>query len=383
MSDIKLTCEETPLTWPPSVEISDIPVCNSCGIKIDTPYPGTLKILTRRQGAGVGDGVNIEESNTISADYRGQIYSLDEAIFHTPGLHIFPGQKDFYPAEYHIHMSTSSTQKPQRAITIVIPVSHMVNDVSSQSNYFASMSKTIDPTAKRPTLTTLFRGAINMIQYEGPDIRGRTSSITPAGRCKSTDERQFLLVLTIASIRATDLERIPNEGSLSRDPRDLPAPGVRSTKAVARDRLLRTTVLASPGIIQPLTAAKARAIEVSKELECKPVNVVNGRDVIDVAGKSVDVYKLLGISGESAESRGSNINLMYIFYILRFIVLICFIAGFSFAHWVMGFIWIIFFVNTPRLDKPEPLFVWFMVFMAVFASVYIEPILWLFGVSMP
>jgi len=381
MSDIKLTCEETPLSWPPSVELGEIPICNSCGIDLNTPYPGSLKILTRRQGAGVGDGVNIDESPMISVDYRGQLYSFDEAIFHTPGLHIFPGQKEVYPAEYHIHLRTSS--KPHRFITIVLPVSHMVVDVSSQSSYFAAMSKNPDPTVSRPTLSTLFRRTIDIIQYQGPDIRGRTSTVTPAGRCTSSDERQFLLALTIASIRATDLERIPNEGSLSTDPRDLPAPGVASKKAVSRDRLLRTAVLARPGILKASSPAVAHTQKgPSKELECKPVNVVNGRDVIDISGKPVDIYKLLGISGENADSSRSNIDLSYLFYILRFIVFICFIAGFTFAHWVMGYVWIAFFDNSIRLNTAEPLFVWFMLLFALIATIFLEPIMWLFGVSL-
>ena len=221
MSDIKLTCEETPLAWPASITIEDLKTCNTCGIRITAASPGSLQILTRRQEGGVGDGVNIDESISVGADYRGQRYSLDEAIFHTPGLHMFPGRKVLYPAEYHIHMRTMVA--PIRYLTLVIPVSHMeagsneeLQGPKSMKDYFSAMKAKPDPSAIRPTLETLFNTekgkTIKIIQYQGPDIRGRSGdkeSEAPEDVCNSSSERQFLLVLNVAHIRATDLERIP------------------------------------------------------------------------------------------------------------------------------------------------------------------------------
>jgi hypothetical protein len=230
-------------------------------------------------------------------------------------------------------------------------------------------------------LDRLFAGAINLIQYEGPDIRGRTSSHTPAGRCTSSEERQFLLLLTIASVRAADLERIPREGSLSTDPRDLPVPGVTSKKAVARDRLLRTAVLASPGILGSAKRTKpAKQEKPSNELECKPVKVVNGRDVIEVSGKSVDVYTMLGISVEKVAASNTDITPLY--YILRFTTFFCFIAGLMLADYVVGFMWSAFFTSSERLAKWEPLKVWLILLIAGTASVFMDGVLGLFGVSL-
>jgi hypothetical protein len=59
MSNVKLSCDETPLAWPSSVAIDDLTSCSTCGFTVQAPSPGSLQILTRRQGSGVGDGYHI------------------------------------------------------------------------------------------------------------------------------------------------------------------------------------------------------------------------------------------------------------------------------------------------------------------------------------
>jgi hypothetical protein len=257
MSGTDLTCEETPLAWPAGISIEDLMVCSTCGIKIHSPNPGTLQILTRRQGAdGVGDGVNIEEDSGIGADYRGQRYSIQEAIFHVPGLHVFPGEDKVYPAEYHVHMTTYS--KPQRSITLVIPVSHLVPGEGEE--YFAAFSARLDPSKVRPRFDSILTPGTKMLQYQGPDIRGHTKEVATEA-CDSLAEWQYLLVLKPVHIRAADLERIPREGSLSTDPRDLPAPGVEPSKQIPRDRLLLRVVMANPGILGPEPVEAEKVVE--------------------------------------------------------------------------------------------------------------------------
>jgi hypothetical protein len=246
--------------------------------------------------------VNIDEATGIGADYRGQRYSYQEAIFHTPGLHVFPGQSDVYPAEYHIHMTTFS--QPQRSITIVIPVSHRVTGPGV--DYFAAAAAKPDPTAVRPALSTLLTSGAQILQYQGRDIRGRTAD-QPEGNPENTatEERQFLLVLAPCQINAADLERIPREGSASSDPRDLPAVGVAPSVKPTRDRLRRVAVLASPGILGSGSLASQDSSGGGMQLECLPLQVVEGQDVIDLSGVAVPITDLLGLGGGSGSGLGS------------------------------------------------------------------------------
>lgn len=361
MSSLRLTCEETPLRWTTSVDAADLTTCNSCGFKLDAPSAGTLQVLTRRAGgrSSVGDGVNIDEANNLALDYRGQRYAYDEAVLHVPGMHIFPGQSAVYPAEYHVHFKTYSD--PKRAVTVVLPVSHKIDGVGQ--DYFAAIAAKIDPSVTKPTLATLLAPGADVLQYQGPDIRYRTLDTAADGdQCSSTYEYQFLLVLRPCSIRAMDLERIPREGSMSTDPRDLPAPSVKPPPPLPRDRLKRTVILARPGILGDDTMADAGGSgfgsEDSKELMCSPVETVDGRNVVRVGGKEVDALKLLGASAACPSpapaplpptpemSTAERVKLFF----LRIAAVLIFVAGLWIAEKVVTWLfWRAVFNHAPYL----------------------------------
>jgi hypothetical protein len=305
MGDVKLACAETPLAWPSNVDMADVPNCTTCALSLTSINAGSLQILTRRQGAGAGDGVNIEESPTIAADFRGQRYSLDEVVFHTPGLHVFPGQTDVYPAELHIHMTTVGN--PKRYVTLVIPATH--KSPGPGTDWFAATAARPDPSVVRPQITTLLTPGSRTMLYMGPDIRGRTADTpSPDAICNADDERQFILVLTPANIRAMDLERIPREGSLSTDPRDLPAQRVQPSQKVPRDRLLKTAILALPGLSAPVisAAAASQGPTGTNEMVCNPLYVRDGHNVVDTKdGGTQELSALLGSVSGSGSALGS------------------------------------------------------------------------------
>lgn len=373
-----LTCDETPLAWPPSVEVGDLRNCTTCGIYVLAPQAGSLQILTRRQGGGVGDGVNIEEANSIGADYRGQRYTYVESIFHTPGLHVFPGQKDVYPAEYHIHFQTYA--EPKRALTLVIPVSHRAGDKPLEAGvaYFAATAAQPDPNATRPILSTLLPPGTPIVQYAGPDLRGRTADEPTTEECETPMERQFLLLQKVVGIRASDLERIPREGSLSTDPRDLPAPGIKPVvKQLSRDRLLATAMFATPGIlssdVEPQSGHGGVVSSGPSELACKPVKVVNGRDVVDASGQWIDVTKLLSggaagglLGGEMGQPPTSSGSPTSRFSDPRtYLYLLGALIGIAIADATAGLLWTLAFEHTDAYGRKNPIKYVFYVLLAI------------------
>jgi len=277
-----------------------LPVCTGCAIRLDSPQPGSLQVTTRRAGDGVGDGVNVDENRgSVAVDYRGQRYTLMEAIFHSPGQHVFPGQSDVYPAEYCLHLQTFAA--PQRQLTLVVPVSHQVTGPGVE--YFAAIKAQPDPAVARPTLLSLFASpTIDTIQFLAPDLRGRTAANPTTDACTpGAMENMMALVLQPCQIRAADLERIPREGSLSSDPRDLPAqPRLKPTEAVSRATLQSIAVLARPGLQTSSTptgsgTGTGTGTGTPNELECYPLQVQDGRDVIVTDGSGIPIETVLGL----------------------------------------------------------------------------------------
>jgi hypothetical protein len=164
---------------------------------------------------------------------------------------------------------------PIRQITIVFPVSHLVS-TGAGLPYFAAAAAQLNPATvgQNPTLATLFTPGVQMIQYQGPDIRGRTAVSPEPLNPNVITERQFLLMLQPLQIRASDLERIPREGSLSINPVDLPEMGVAPAKTVLRNRVIGYSVLATPGVGSVGSTADPSSNQI--ELECKPLKVVDG-----------------------------------------------------------------------------------------------------------
>jgi hypothetical protein len=375
------------MSWPASASLDDLQTCGTCGIHVYADTPGSLQVLTRRQGVGAGDGVNIEENVSVGADYRGQRYTLEETVLHVPGLHIFPDNKEVYPAEYHIHMQTFSS--PRRTLTLILPITH--RDLTSTApglDYFAAVAAKPDPSATRPALGTLLIPGASMLQYQGPDLRGRTGDSPTTSSCDPDAglERQFLLVLGAPlRIRATDLERIPREGSLSTDTRDLPAPGVRPKSVLPRDRLRRCVVLASPGILGPTVAplADTPIPQQVNELSCKPLKVVNGVDVIDVSGQAVDIRTLLGFGSNRNGLFGApitpndtvtkQVNYTTVLFQSLGAIFGTFI-GFKIADWLLSKPWPLLFTNSPRLNDQPGLMIKQIVLWILVLGALIGPI---------
>lgn len=381
MSDIKLTCDETPLKWPASAALTDLTITTTSSLIVNAPQSGTLQILTRRLAGGVGDGVNIEESESVGADYRGQRFSLDEAILHVPGLHVFPGQSAVYPAEYHIHLKTFTA--PYRFITIVLPVSHKAADLSGGGTdteaYFAAATAQPDPNATRPALTTLFQANPDVLQYQGPDLRGRTADTS--GGCQTVNAdaiRQFLLVLQVARIRASDLERIPREGSLSTVPRDMPALGVTPLRTVTKDRFVRVVTLARPGlgIGVGVGVGGTGTPPPPGPVECAPLGSSKGKTVLkDTSGNAVDVTTLLGTGsgfgsgvgpGSGSGSGAAATEAAAEYYLTVFLSSIAMFAGLYLAdYWIGRYVWAWFFSG---MLKPEPIKIYLFIFVAIVLS---------------
>jgi hypothetical protein len=140
-------------------------------------------------------------------------------------------------------------------------------------------------------------------------------------------------------------------------------------------------VLADPGILDAKKKAQKAVDEPTNEMECKPVKVVDGRDVIDVSGKAVDIKKLLGLGGDDMEATDASGNAIkgierYAKHATMFVGVM---IGLLFADFVIGQLWQLFFLPSTRLEQWEPLKIWIFFSIALTTAGFSDGIMGLLG----
>jgi hypothetical protein len=95
-------------------------------------------------------------------------------------------------------------------------------------------------------------------------------------------------------------------------------------------------------------------------MECKPVKVVNGRDVIDMSGKAVDVKQLLGLGPSSLLGGGQqqgqpNQTSLIESYGRHALMFVGTLLGLLLSDYFIGKVWGLFFLPSARLEQWEPI----------------------------
>jgi len=248
--------------------------------------------------------------------------------------------------------------EPKRSVTLVIPASHLVAEDPATKAYFAAIKEEPDATTVRPTLESLMAAVdSSVLQFQGPDLRGR---VQDTSGCDTTGhERQFLLVLKPAFIRASDLERIPREGSRSIDPRDLPAPGVEpKIKAISVDRLKKTMVLATPGILY----AKSASVKKSGP----ELRLLDGTEIVDICGEQITLKSLLdGGNKPSVTSLPPANNDVFIMNVVFAIIMaLGTFIGFLLADWIcVNYVWTYFVIEGQQSLASWNIYKWIFVLL--------------------
>ncbi len=117
------------------------------------------------------------------------------------------------------------------------------------------------------------------------------------------------------------------------------------------------------------------------EMECAPLQVVDGRDVIqDASGKWVDLRTLLGVNGNGGSGTAATQSSTEIRWGV-FAAFAAILAGLFFADYlVTTFLWPLFFVPSVRLTQWEKAKIWvFLVYALVMASSRDTIVPWILG----
>jgi len=104
----------------------------------------------------------------------------------------------------------------------------------------------------------------------------------------------------------------------------------------------------------------------TEELQCKPVKVVDGRDVIDMSGVNVDIYTLLGIGPEpgtaDAGTSDSGTLMSWGRWVTMFIGIM---AGLLIMDLLFNYIFWKRYFTGDRVATWEPIKVWLFLIIAM------------------
>jgi hypothetical protein len=136
-----------------------------------------------------------------------------------------------------------------------------------------------------------------------------------------------------------------------------------SRTTVPREKLTRIATLAVPGIRGSATVGGAPVLP-EKELQCKPVRVVDGRDVVDVSGVNIDIYQLLGLGQDPADSATVDAGDTMKFWGKWITLFIGIIMGLLIMDFLFGFLWS-WYLTGSRVATWEPIKIWLFFTVAV------------------
>ncbi len=196
IADDYFTCAESPVWFSADFKLEQLPICNSCTIRIIADLPGPGKLTESP------DGFILDESPVAVLRINGHDHTLLESRLLISGCHRLPGRTE--PESMEIQFYFRSIKKLDQYQCLSIPV--MKGSVGNP--YFTTLG--LGVTANRPTLTSLISPNSELYQYLGADVRGRTRETPrPPKQCDPVLSKITYNVLTSpAIINQSDFDRI-------------------------------------------------------------------------------------------------------------------------------------------------------------------------------
>lgn len=284
IADDYFTCAETPVWFSADFKLEQLPICNSCTVRIIADLPGPGKLTESP------DGFLLDENPVAVFHINGHEHTLLESRLLIPGCHRLPGRTE--PESMELQFYFRSIKKLDQFQCLVVPV--MKESVGN--SYFTTLG--LGVTANRPMLTSLISSESEIYQYMGADIRGRTREFPrPSHRCDPVLSKVTYNVLTSpASIGVKDYDRILK---LYRSKKVVGPP--KPIAQIPPQRILElVTRIKDIKIGNPRSHAKSSTLRSSdgsypvKALQCRRINTTNDivGDRIYVGGKNVPATSL-------------------------------------------------------------------------------------------
>jgi len=153
-------CAETPVWIPSGFNITRIPPCGSCDLRLIAKLAGPGNVTP------LPEGLLINENPTASLRINGLGHNLVAAILTFPGAHRLPDRQEVCDAELMLYFQND--RDSTKHVCLCLPVDA---GVGIGTRYFGTLATGI--LKGRPTVETLIPAGATFISYKGADMRGR------------------------------------------------------------------------------------------------------------------------------------------------------------------------------------------------------------------
>ena len=156
-------CAETPIWIPDGYDISRIPECKSCLLRIVSPVAGPGTISPR------SDGLNVDENPMTTLSVNGIQHNLVECVLMIPGAHRLPSRSEPCVAELACYFR--NTNDFTKVVCLCLPIQVGTGD---SNRYFSTLGR--GTVSGRPLFSSIVPQSAQFLLYRGADLRGRTAS---------------------------------------------------------------------------------------------------------------------------------------------------------------------------------------------------------------
>ncbi len=153
-------CAETPVYIPSGFNMTRIPPCGSCDLRLIAKLAGPGNVTP------LPEGLLINENPTASLRVNGIGHNLTTAILTFPGAHRLPDRQEVCEAELMLYFQND--RDTTKHVCLCLPID---TGVGPTTRYFGTLAT--GELKGRPTAESLIPAGASFLSYKGADLRGR------------------------------------------------------------------------------------------------------------------------------------------------------------------------------------------------------------------
>jgi hypothetical protein len=232
-------CAESPVWIPNDFDITKVPDCKSCNLRLTSPVPGSGTLNKRV------DGLLVDENPLTTLSVNGIMYNLAETVLMIAGAHRLPGRSDPCAAELALYFKSTRDFSQIACLTLPIDIG-----TGGANKYFETLG-----TLKtgRPRVSSIVPADASYLLYRGADLRGRSAnSKVPSEFCDPVKSIvTFYVCLTPIFMTNKDYQRFVARGGWNRVGPPSPLTPVVNSRLVELTTIVKGIQL---GAAKPLAA---------------------------------------------------------------------------------------------------------------------------------